>query len=1626
MSAASSARRTFDVFLGETQSRQVIGLDQGHTTTIRLRGARPVVVLELTAFSAGGALPELEPLLGVAGAALAFARDEPGQLLLVAGHHPDEALGRARAEAVRTLLLGERDAFLALAAELSAADAERARAFAPPPAGDEPWPAVFARFEARLGERLEASSAELAAWRGAVGAATPCAVGCGAAWPVERTRIRAHTPSAAERVDVLLFAAEDAPELRCHAAGACAWKKCDVFRKGRYEAVTLEARGERAAPAPPTQPRPAQDVTILELPLASAFPAPAAGAVLQGGPLGAGGTNLEALALALRHAASGAAHKLVIAVHGGSDELARRRGENVLAFLQGRQAWAAHAQAHATVQDWQQLLKWVHGVKGWACDPGKVDGLAYGGTRKALSGFRTSYRAELEWLANTADGVVAADWRAFFDVYEQLLAAALGSDPAAARAAVAALAPEVVVCGAAQPSAEVEVHDYLGLEPERVELLFFAAEAVPTDLTPPLAAVYRGNAYHAEHLRYGGEAHALHVRALDGADRPLGGQRFEIVAGERVLRTGALDPHGQLYQPLPPGAYEVRIRGEQPPAGGDAAAAAAPEPWEGGEGTLEALLAGAYQRRGSYRADMAGFRNPDLQRWLEQACARAGVSPGALEQADASRGERGDDEQAVVRGLPQWLSVFQEQAARARGWGTDAQIQSRLLGAFYYAYFVEQLLGPRGVALPANVEHFLLHLGKSSVPGNGAATFEDIGGFTFGERPFAYCASASARAYLEGLERFGYRTSAKGYGPDKGSDCVVAAFGGRRAGAEHLPRPGDVLSVRTHLSKPQGHVVTVIWAEGDGTRQGTLWHVSGNSTWGAVAVNRSRYVDTSDRPPRGALAIINVCRNGELQPDRLEAKSDAELSALRITRAPDPNRFPGPNRPGELREQRRGGPDLASFAGLLAVGQAHTFPRSAPQEATILRAELAVVAFRGMLAGADRATLADEVALEPGRKLYLEWLVQDYERVLLEPGGRDLTERTRRGEPFLELDPASDLPDLQGRYRLVAVQGERQATASVSVRGILELSVTGRPPDDPQAPAPRLLRRVMEGGHPRFGTSSFHPAGSVSARAGSFQAITSFMSDDNQHWWWGQITPKSDTVLSWTVAAPEGARVRLTVNRKPNTMTPSPSVDVTDACQRHGGLLVGSYEHHHDGAFRNWWEADLELLDAGGAVLSSAVIRLRENYEMPGIASFTAAAPGGAPSAPPSYLNRGFPIYPGGRGAVSAARGDAVSFSWTLSGDSRGSGLRLVVLDPAGSELERTTLREWLRGGQTPIPPENLRKSDTRALPVGSGWPERVTVRLELFTQFATVARSSIELRIVAPGAANRPGQGAGGTGAGLGPAEAERAVGLRKSMGSPLRFTGDVKARYEQLSELSQVDGQASTTADHAICGPHSLLGTLFLVHPHAVQKAAIYARTKHDVEGAFFPIADGLGLALAELEGACRRIEHAKGSPRDLTILSALLQEIAYQEGAPVPDYSLGQSGITASGLRMIAAWIAEQPGITLPRLELHLLRLEGQGDAPPTQHWVGKAFFKSDWSPIIGNPAVDPAEVRVVAFDPWPDARGLARVYWYDSEGEADLAWLKHLAEKTGNQGRVVETMFLQGEVVRIKDLVENKYY
>lgn len=176
--------------------------------------------------------------------------------------------------------------------------------------------------------------------------------------------------------------------------------------------------------------------------------------------------------------------------------LSERRADSVQLFCAGdREGWADHAIDNAEVADGQEVLRWIAARFGWPCDPGAVDNADGPATTGARDQFRARYEHEFGGSAGSAGRFERADWAAFFDVYEQDLAArcqVTRDELPRLREPLVFCDPPILGCGEHWPEDAID-RGPICRDDRRVEVLMFAPEDVPDDVgggDPPGASIY--------------------------------------------------------------------------------------------------------------------------------------------------------------------------------------------------------------------------------------------------------------------------------------------------------------------------------------------------------------------------------------------------------------------------------------------------------------------------------------------------------------------------------------------------------------------------------------------------------------------------------------------------------------------------------------------------------------------------------------------------------------------------------------------------------------------------------------------------------------------------------------------------------------------------------------------------------------------------------------------------------------------------------------------------------------------------------------------------------------------------------------------------------------------------------
>ncbi|MEQ8768094.1 MAG: hypothetical protein RL885_29595 [Planctomycetota bacterium] len=267
-------------------------------------------------------------------------------------------------------------------------------------------------------------------------------------------------------------------------------------------------------------------------------------------------TGLSVIKTVLEFGAKASDMKLLVAGHtdttgSGSHNLAlsERRAENVFLYLTGqREAWAEHCAENQEVADWQRVLKWISETHGWDCDPGDVDndfGPATDGARKR---FRQTCQEELG-LSLGHGTQSAADWAAYFDLFDRHLATLLDVEPAelaSLRSAIRFTEPARIGCGEHWPNEAVGVDGYACQDNRRVDLMFFEDGDEPplSEEDTPGESLYGTGRYLSEYLPVDVESAFERVILHDAFGMPLPNVRWRARGGGEVLKEDTTDGDG--------------------------------------------------------------------------------------------------------------------------------------------------------------------------------------------------------------------------------------------------------------------------------------------------------------------------------------------------------------------------------------------------------------------------------------------------------------------------------------------------------------------------------------------------------------------------------------------------------------------------------------------------------------------------------------------------------------------------------------------------------------------------------------------------------------------------------------------------------------------------------------------------------------------------------------------------------------------------------------------------------------------------------------------------------------------------------------------------------------------------
>lgn len=294
---------------------------------------------------------------------------------------------------------------------------------------------------------------------------------------------------------------------------------------------------------------------------------------VEGNPDGGGLAGLVVIARVLAHAAEASGKEVIVAGHtdtvgsaGANLTLSERRANNVMLYLKGdRDAWARSCEQFQA-RDVQQVLRWISHTHGFDCDPQSTSGELDTRTVAARRRFRHEHNQRFNTRIPVQGAQSAADWSAYFGLYEKSLATLMQvevADLASKRSAITFANPAVLACGEHWPIDGVGIDERRSATNRRVEVLFYEPGTLTdqTQTTPPGLDLYGPNpAFRLRTVRLDMPAQ---VRVVDAAGEVLANVTLLIEMADGTPEEHTTDGDGMVSLPPVPG-HRYRVVGIAP------------------------------------------------------------------------------------------------------------------------------------------------------------------------------------------------------------------------------------------------------------------------------------------------------------------------------------------------------------------------------------------------------------------------------------------------------------------------------------------------------------------------------------------------------------------------------------------------------------------------------------------------------------------------------------------------------------------------------------------------------------------------------------------------------------------------------------------------------------------------------------------------------------------------------------------------------------------------------------------------------------------------------------------------------------------------------------------------------
>lgn len=250
-----------------------------------------------------------------------------------------------------------------------------------------------------------------------------------------------------------------------------------------------------------------------------------------------------------------------------NETLSLERAQNVAMVLEGEhESWADANAAKSYKVDYKLILRWVHEMFGWDCDPGAINELDSLRTRQAIAAFRIRFDAE-HGARSWSEAHGREDWLAYAQLYDVALASSLelsARDLGALREQLKFVPEKTLGYGERWPKEKPGADEFASEANRRVELwLFEPDELAELGALDSEGALLYGEAspYRPSYLTITkkGAERGFEVIVIDPEGNPMPETQVRLFQGGAVFLETATDSIGRVWVVPPQEGEDVEL-----------------------------------------------------------------------------------------------------------------------------------------------------------------------------------------------------------------------------------------------------------------------------------------------------------------------------------------------------------------------------------------------------------------------------------------------------------------------------------------------------------------------------------------------------------------------------------------------------------------------------------------------------------------------------------------------------------------------------------------------------------------------------------------------------------------------------------------------------------------------------------------------------------------------------------------------------------------------------------------------------------------------------------------------------------------------------------------------------------